>query len=708
MFQPQPTPFAASCFTSYGLAPELGFDSEYPVPAGGGGAGAPAGLYSLQPQQQPAAPSHQHPHLAHHQQPSLSPAASSPFAPSTTSTISTTSPPPPTPTHHDTLQTHRQHLHHQPQLQHRSQHQSQPRPQVQVQHPHQLQHLSQQQQQHHHHQLQQLQHQQLQHQQLQSRQAPQQSYPRNGIIVPKMEDQEGQHGMAAQQAAAKDYQAGPFVGSKVSSEAITNEYAKADHIYVEKTVVRALSTNSSGWLVQSTDAKHLLQALPQTYSHYRPIQGDGNCGWRAIGFAYFEKLIESGDQGKVEGEVARLISFGQMITSVGGYSYFEEWADEMFGLLREIAQNIDNPQMAHMLLLERWNDASVGGSIIYYLRLVAATFLKANAHTYDPFLPEGAGGVQGYCSQSIELVDREIEHLGIIALTQMLLQPCDFVLEIAYLDRSPGSQVNRYRFPEEANGQNPTEIGPIIYLLYRPDHYDILYVPTATLPVPVQVPAPAAPVSMQVNRVNSLSHNTPITSTQTNLGEYSSVDFSALSMIPGFMGGMAPLAAPPPSASSAETYSPASVQQSPWMTQFPDGMPATSQQAQPAPAIIASPQPSSPPAPMSASSSLGPNSSMGNSTMVATSGLGPQTTLMPPLRTAPGYHIRFSQVQLEYEESKNSIESHFNVKTNTFKNSIWNRAHYGNPDFHPEEWSPDDEHVDGRVGAKRKLKKESS
>lgn len=23
-----------------------------------------------------------------------------------------------------------------------------------------------------------------------------------------------------------------------------------------------------------------IQVLPQTYSDYRPIQGDGNCGWR--------------------------------------------------------------------------------------------------------------------------------------------------------------------------------------------------------------------------------------------------------------------------------------------------------------------------------------------------------------------------------------------------------------------------------------------
>ncbi|KAH6971916.1 peptidase C65 Otubain-domain-containing protein [Ilyonectria destructans] len=614
MFEPQPTPFASPYFASYGVAPEL--DSGFPVPAGGGGAGTPAGpRYDLQQEHETGAPAQQqHPHLRDQQQASLSPVASSTYALSTTST---TSPPPLIPSNRDTAQ-----AHHQP------------------------------------------------------RQAPQQPYP-SSVIIPKMEGQQGQHDMAAQQAAAKDYQVGPLVGNKLSSEAIT-EYAKADEVHVEKTI-----------------------ALTQTYSHYRPIQDGGNCGWRAIGFSYFEKLIDLGDQGKIEGEVARLMSFGQMITNVGGYPYFEEWADEMFALLREISQSMDNPRVAHLLLLERWNDVALTGSIIYYLRLLAATYLKANAATYDPFLPEVAGGVQGYCARSIELVDREIEHLGIVALVNVLLQPVGFVLEIAYLDRSFGSQANRYRFPEEANGRDPASLGPIIYLLYRPDHYDILYLTPPPLPVPA--PVPSAPVSMQVNRVNSFSHNTQITGTQTDLGEYSSIDFSALSIIPRFnsMGGMAPLPPPPPSPSTAESFSPASVQ-SPWMPQYSDVLPASTPQPRPSPAIMASPQPPSPPTSMAGSSSMGPNPAM-----VATSGLGPQTPLMPRLRTTPGYHIRFSPVQLEYEESKNSIEPHFNVKTNTFKNSIWNRAHYGNPDFHPEEWSPDDEHADGRVGGKRKFKKES-
>lgn len=73
------------------------------------------------------------------------------------------------------------------------------------------------------------------------------------------------------------------------------------------------------------------------------------------------------------------------------------------------------------------------------------------------------------------------------------------------------------------------------------------------------------------------------------------------------------------------------------------------------------------------------------------------------LASAPECTIRFSPMQLEYDGSKNNYpEPTFQVTTNTFKNSVWNRAHFGNPDFHPEEWSPEDENIDGRLGPKRK------
>ncbi|PNY26960.1 Ubiquitin thioesterase OTUB1, partial [Tolypocladium capitatum] len=434
-------------------------------------------------------------------------------------------PPPQQQQQHQQHQQHRQHRQHQRQhLQHLQHLQHQPPPPPPPQIPP---HFEQPALHHHHHHFQHPQH---------HHYAP---------LAAAMEEQ-GSHDMAAQQEAAKDYQPvleGPLVGDKTPSDAITHEYAKADPVYVDKTA-----------------------ALPRTYSHYRPIQGD------AIGFSYFEKLVDSGDQDKIEGEVARLMSLNHMLSTVGGYTYFEDWADEMTGLLRELAASIGNPIMARSLLHQRWNDASVEGGLIYYLRLLAATYLKANAATYDPFVPDGQG-VQAYCSQSVELVNREIEHLGIVALVNVLLKPADVVLEIAYLDRSPGGRVNHHRFTDEADGQETSPLGAsVVYLLYRPDHYDILYRTPDDVPAAAHVPSAGA-VSMQVNRVSSLSHDVQIASTNSTLGAYSTVDFGALAMLPGFGGvsGMSSMPLPPATAGpvGGEAFSP--VQPSPWASQFADG-----------------------------------------------------------------------------------------------------------------------------------------
>ncbi|KAG6290836.1 hypothetical protein E4U09_004218 [Claviceps aff. purpurea] len=494
------------------------------------------------------------------------------------------------------------------------------------------------------------------------------------------------HDVAAQQEAAKDYQPalqGPLVGEKTPSHIITQEYAKADQVYIEKTT-----------------------ALPETYSHYRPIQGDGNCGWRAIGFSYFEKLVEGGDQSQIEGEVARLKSLNHLLSTVGGYDYFEDFAEEAFDLLREVAAIIDKPQAAYDLIRQRWNDVGVEGSLIFYFRLLAATFLKANAATYEPFIP-GGQSVAGYCGQNIEVVNREIEQLGIIALVNILLKPLNFVLEIAYLDRSPGSQVNRYRFPDEANGKDVMELGPIIHLLYRPDHYDILYQSHTGHP-----PAPTSPshLDLQVNRVAGFTQNAAFTDSAAALNTFSAVDFGALSMIPGIsnnagnsLAGMISMSATPSSTTSATVDSYSSSQQDSWMSPFPSEMQSAKAGSPRQPQLLANVHPSSQSAPLPSTGPMGARRPL----IAAGTSLGSQQ-LSPLVTTAgtAGYPIRFSPHQWEYE-NKSFSEPIFQVTTNTFKNSIWNRAHYGNPDFQPEEWNPDEDGPDTRQVGKRKVRKDS-
>ncbi|KAH8897568.1 cysteine proteinase, partial [Thozetella sp. PMI_491] len=241
-------------------------------------------------------------------------------------------------------------------------------------------------------------------------------------------------------------------GEKVASYAITEEYAKADPVYVEKTA-----------------------NLPHTYSHYRPIQGDGNCGWRAIAFGYFETLVRHNNQALIRAEVERLVGLNDFIKNVGGIDpyIYEDMVEETFTLLKNISVALPAQDEAMAILLSTFNTPELGNSILYHFRLLASSQFKSNIGTYEPFLASGTP--DKYITSTLECPDIEIDHLGLVLLASVLIKPAGFVLEVAYLDRSPGAQANTYRFPEDANGQDAASLGPIIYLLYRPGHYDILY-----------------------------------------------------------------------------------------------------------------------------------------------------------------------------------------------------------------------------------------
>ncbi|KAI1761517.1 cysteine proteinase [Hypoxylon sp. FL1150] len=442
--------------------------------------------------------------------------------------------------------------------------------------------------------------------------------------------------LAQQEAAAREYKPqlqGPLVGDRRPSTEITEEYAKADPTYVAKTM-----------------------ALPQTYSHYRPIQGDGNCGWRAIAFGYFEILAGCGDINHAQGELARLTSLNTYIENVGERAawIFEDMVSETFDLLSTIIGAISSGQDAMPFIMDKFNDAGASHNLMYHMRLLASSYLKGHLDQYEPYLDTT---VANYIEGTMMPVDREIDHLSVVLLFEILLKPAGMVLEIAYLDRSEGHEANVHRMPEEANGQDV--LGPIIYLLYRPGHYDILYRDSIIQPPPM----PPAPTSLQVNRV-SFTQQPEIENTISPLQDFS-IDMSALALIPGFAAPeMSPLGSPPAAPSPmSDPYAPSP--QSPWMAQsFSDGLAAAPPPApQPSP-----PQQQPPPTPM---------------------------TVHP---------LRFSKYNFpDLVETSTFHEPAFT--TNTFKNSHFNVAHYNNMNFQPEMYRPDadDEipHAKERGGRKR-------
>lgn len=325
----------------------------------------------------------------------------------------------------------------------------------------------------------------------------------------------------------------------------------------------------------------------------------------------------------VQGEELRLRQLNDYLVNSGGYDpdMFMDFVEDTLQLFKDVSDNIHSPDNAIAILASRFNDdASMG--ILYHLRLLAGSWLKGHRDQYEAWCETG---VDGYCASMIEPPEREIEELGIVLLVEMLLKPVGFALEIAYLDRSAGTEVNTHTFPESS-----ASTSPVMHLLYRPGHYDILYKPN--------------PAEIHVNRMSFEP------TTFANVPHYPvPFDFNPLAMIPG-AGAIGPLSPMGQLGATSIDYSPSS--QSQWFASpyadsspTPPSQPAASQQA------------SAPTSPMPG----------------------------PSMSSAPTHEIRFCE---HHYKAMAEPWPEQTIQTSMFKNSHFNKAHYNNPEFTPEEYKP--------------------
>ena len=424
-----------------------------------------------------------------------------------------------------------------------------------------------------------------------------------------------------------------------------------------------------------------------------------------------------------------MTSLSNLLSTVGGFDpwMFDDMVEETVSLLRDMAASIEtSPQTAEDILTQRINDGEVSNQIIYHFRLLASSWLKGYPSSYQGFIPDNLG-VDGYRKEWIEPPNNEIDHLGMTLLIDVLLKPIGFAVEIVYLDRSEGSQVNTHLIQsEDANGVPTNPSGPIIHLLYRPSHYDILYKDMAS-PMPLQQAIHEATQNpnIEVNRATSFSQQHTIQSTSMN--DFSNLDLSSLLTIPGFQ-----CAPPSHHGFPAQFHSP------------------IEQPFAPSP-MSSSISPVSPEASSNAASS---STNLSLSTNFA---LQQSTTLTSPTVSTPHsshtpfasqnmqipIHPGVTQQQISPHPIRPSLPSHPSIssqhsdlpsptsanspfrpsrwewdarvteqegpvvfQTSTFKNSHYNTAHYNNPNFQPEEWSPECEeansgHASGGGGRKK-------
>lgn len=77
--------------------------------------------------------------------------------------------------------------------------------------------------------------------------------------------------------------------------------------------------------------------------------------------------------------------------------------------------------------------------------------------------------IQQYCERHIDPFRVEMEHVGLNALIDAVIKPAGISVEILYLDRSEGDEVNTITFPiKDSSSRNGFHATPTIRLLYRP------------------------------------------------------------------------------------------------------------------------------------------------------------------------------------------------------------------------------------------------
>ena len=194
--------------------------------------------------------------------------------------------------------------------------------------------------------------------------------------------------------------------------------------------------------------------MKDRYKCVRKTRGDGNCFYRAYGYACFENFITDKTDYKRFHEVVSktkddLISLGFPQFTIE--DFHDNFMDAV-GKLESISQDE---------LITMFNDQGLSDYLIVYLRLVVSGLLQKEHEFYSNFI-EGYATVKDFCGHEVEPMGKESDHIHITSLTQALGVP----VQVVYMDRGEGN-TNLHVFPEDSK--------PSITLLYRPGHYDILY-----------------------------------------------------------------------------------------------------------------------------------------------------------------------------------------------------------------------------------------
>ncbi len=107
----------------------------------------------------------------------------------------------------------------------------------------------------------------------------------------------------------------------------------------------------------------------------------------------------------------------------------------------------------------------------WFMRLLTAGNMRRQEERFAPFITDPLfTDMESYCRREVEPMGKECEQLQVIALAEYL----GVVIRIEYMDGHPfdADQGLNHILVPEGEGE---AAAPSVCLLYRPGHYDILY-----------------------------------------------------------------------------------------------------------------------------------------------------------------------------------------------------------------------------------------
>ncbi|XP_033927705.1 ubiquitin thioesterase OTUB1 [Melopsittacus undulatus] len=196
----------------------------------------------------------------------------------------------------------------------------------------------------------------------------------------------------------------PLVSERLDLTVLYKEYAEDDHIYQQK-----------------------IKDLLQKYSYIRKTRPDGNCFYRAFGFAHLEALLEDGQELQRFKEVSAR-SKEELVAQ--GFTEFtiEDFHNTFMELIERVERRVPLPE-----LLAAFNEPSTSDYLVVYLRLLTSGCLQRHRRFFEQFL-EGGRSIKEFCQQEVEPMCKESDHIHIIALARAL----HVSILVEYMDRGEG------------------------------------------------------------------------------------------------------------------------------------------------------------------------------------------------------------------------------------------------------------------------------